>query len=181
MLIGVSGGIAAYKTAALVSQLAQAGAGVTVVLTAAAEKFVGAATFAALSSRPVLKDIFDADRHPLGAHIELARRADLLCVSPATANFLAQAAHGLAFGVRHSHLDHHEVCVNLQNVFVVYDFGSRGWTLPRVVAFLLSSARAFGGTRVNEQRRKEEQRESGRGDQQRDAELAAELRDGLGG
>jgi phosphopantothenoylcysteine decarboxylase/phosphopantothenate--cysteine ligase len=96
LLVGVCGGIAAYKTAALVSQLAQAGAGVTVVLTSAAEKFVGAATFAALSSRPALRDLFDADRFPLGAHIELARRADLFCVAPATANFLAQAAHGLA-------------------------------------------------------------------------------------
>ena len=74
----------------------QAGAGVTVVLTAAGQKFVGAATFAALTARPVLTDVFDEQQHPLGAHIELARHADLLCVAPATANFLAHAAQGLA-------------------------------------------------------------------------------------
>ena len=96
IIVGVSGGIAAYKAAALVSQLVQAGAGVSVVLTAAGQKFVGAATFAALTSRPVLTDVFDERQHPLGAHIELARQADLLCVAPATANFLGEAALGLA-------------------------------------------------------------------------------------
>jgi phosphopantothenoylcysteine decarboxylase/phosphopantothenate--cysteine ligase len=95
ILIGVTGGIAAYKTAALVSQLVQAGARVSVILTAAAEQFVGKATFAALTGRPVPSEVFD-DAHPLGAHIELAQRAELLCVAPATANFLAKAAAGLA-------------------------------------------------------------------------------------
>lgn len=96
ILVGVCGGVAAYKTAALVSQLVQAGAGVSVVLTAAGEKFVGAPTFAALTGRPVLRDVFDEAQHPLGAHIDLAQHAELLCVAPATANFLAQAAGGLA-------------------------------------------------------------------------------------
>jgi phosphopantothenoylcysteine decarboxylase/phosphopantothenate--cysteine ligase len=96
ILVGVSGGIAAYKAAALVSQLVQSGAGVSVVLTTAGQKFIGAATFAALTARPVLTDVFDERLHPLGAHIELARQADLLCVAPSTANFLAQAAQGLA-------------------------------------------------------------------------------------
>ncbi len=96
VLVGVTGGIAAYKTAALVSQLVQAGCGVTVVLTAAAEKFVGAATFAALTGRPVASRSFDDPAFPLGAHIMLAERAELLCVAPATADFLAKAAHGLA-------------------------------------------------------------------------------------
>lgn len=96
LLIGVSGGIAAYKTAALVSQLVQAGAGVTVVTTPSAEKFVGAATFAALTGRPVSTSCFDDPNHPLGAHITLAQRADLLCIAPATANTLAKLAHGLA-------------------------------------------------------------------------------------
>ena len=94
LIVGVSGGIAAYKTAALVSQLVQAGAGVSVVMTAAARQFIGAATFAALTGRPVLEKVFDEPHHPLGAHIELAERAELLCVAPATANFLAKAAHG---------------------------------------------------------------------------------------
>jgi len=95
IVVGVSGGIAAYKTAALVSQLVQAGAGVTVVLSASAHEFVGPATFAALTGRRVIERIFD-EAFPLGAHIELARRGHLLCVAPATANFLAKTAHGLA-------------------------------------------------------------------------------------
>ena len=72
IVVGVTGGIAAYKTAALVSQLVQGGAGVSVVMTAAAEKFVGAATFAALTGRAVARDIFDEAQFPLGAHIMLA-------------------------------------------------------------------------------------------------------------
>ncbi|HEV3005707.1 MAG TPA: flavoprotein [Pirellulales bacterium] len=95
IVVGVTGGIAAYKTAALVSQLVQAGAGVTVVMTEAAAEFVGPATFAALTGRPVVSRVF-AQEHPLGAHIDLAERADLFCVAPATANFLAKAAVGLS-------------------------------------------------------------------------------------
>jgi phosphopantothenoylcysteine synthetase/decarboxylase len=96
LIIGVSGGIAAYKTAALVSQLVQAGASVSVVMTAAARQFIGPATFAALTGRAVLEYVFDDAGHPLGAHIELAQRGELLCVAPATANVLAKAAHGMA-------------------------------------------------------------------------------------
>jgi len=95
ILIGVTGGIAAYKTAALVSQLVQAGARVSVVMTQAAQRFVGPATFMALTGRPVATDIFDP-AYPLGAHIELAQRAQLLCVAPASASFLAKAAGGLS-------------------------------------------------------------------------------------
>ena len=75
VLIGVCGGIAAYKTAALVSQLVQAGAAVQVVMTAAAGKFIGPATFEALSGRGVPCRVFDEQGYPLGAHIELAERA----------------------------------------------------------------------------------------------------------
>lgn len=96
IVVGVTGGIAGYKAAALVSQLVQAGFGVTVVMTAAARHFIGEATFAALSSRPVAKQIFDEAAYPLGAHIELARRSQLLCIAPASADFLAKAAHGIA-------------------------------------------------------------------------------------
>jgi phosphopantothenoylcysteine decarboxylase/phosphopantothenate--cysteine ligase len=95
ILIGVTGGVAAFKTAALVSQLAQHGYGVTVVMTRDARRFVGSATFAALTGRPVATRTFDA-AYPLGAHIELARRADVLCIAPATANLLAKAAQGIA-------------------------------------------------------------------------------------
>jgi phosphopantothenoylcysteine decarboxylase len=96
LVIGVSGGIAAYKTAALVSRLVQAGAGVTVVMTQAATEFIGAATFAALTGRAVPMTGNNDPHHPLGAHIDLAERGELLCVAPATANFMAKAANGLA-------------------------------------------------------------------------------------
>lgn len=96
VLIGVTGGIAAYKTAALVSQLVQAGAGVSVVMTETAGQFIGAATFAALTGRPVSTRVFDEQAFPLGAHITLAERAELMCIAPATADFLAKMAHGLA-------------------------------------------------------------------------------------
>ncbi len=96
IIVGVSGGIAAYKSAALVSGLVQEGLGVTVVMTRAACKFVGPATFRALTGRRVLTRSFDAHDYPLGPHIELARQAKLLCIAPATANVMAQAAHGIA-------------------------------------------------------------------------------------
>ncbi len=95
ILLAVSGGVAAYKSAALTSQLVQRGYAVRVVLTAAAEKFIGRATFAALTGQPVVTELFDP-AFPLGAHIELARDSQLFCVAPATANFLAKAATGLS-------------------------------------------------------------------------------------
>jgi phosphopantothenoylcysteine decarboxylase/phosphopantothenate--cysteine ligase len=93
LLIGVTGGIAAYKTAALVSQLVQAGAGVSVVMTRSARKLVGPRTFEALTGRPVRTAVFGPGGHP---HIELARKAEVFCIAPATANILAKAAWGLA-------------------------------------------------------------------------------------
>jgi phosphopantothenoylcysteine decarboxylase len=95
IIIGVSGGIAAYKTAALVSSLVQDGHGVTVVMTRAARKLIGPATFRALTGREVAVDLW-ARRQPLGAHIELTEKADLVCVAPATANVLGKMANGLA-------------------------------------------------------------------------------------
>ena len=95
IVVGVSGGIAAYKAAALVSSLVQSDYGVTVVMTRAARRFIGPATFRALTGRPVCTNTFDS-RYPLGAHIELARQADLLCIAPASADMLAKAAQGLA-------------------------------------------------------------------------------------
>jgi len=96
LVVGVTGGIAAYKTAALVSQLVQAGAGVSVVMTASAAEFIGAATFEALTGRRVYNRVFHEAEHPLGSHIALAERGELLVVAPATANFLAKAATGAA-------------------------------------------------------------------------------------
>jgi len=93
LLIGVTGGIAAYKTAALVSRLVQAGAGVTVVMTQSATELVAPKTFEALSGRPVATRLFGPGMHP---HLEVADAAELVCVAPATANILAKAALGLA-------------------------------------------------------------------------------------
>jgi phosphopantothenoylcysteine decarboxylase/phosphopantothenate--cysteine ligase len=96
IVLGVTGGIAAYKAAMLASLLVQREAGVTAVLTRNARRFVGAATFAALTGRPVASRSFDPAAFPLGAHIELAARADLVVVAPASADFLAKAAAGAA-------------------------------------------------------------------------------------
>jgi phosphopantothenoylcysteine decarboxylase len=96
LLLGVTGGIAAYKTADLCSKLVQAGASVSVVMTEAAEQFIGATTFEALTGRPVHRGLFQPSEHFRGEHIGLAQRADLMIVAPATANYLAQVAHGFA-------------------------------------------------------------------------------------
>jgi phosphopantothenoylcysteine decarboxylase/phosphopantothenate--cysteine ligase len=95
IILAVTGGVACFKAAALASQLAQQGHSVQVVMTPAAESFVGSATFAALTGHPVATELFDP-AFPLGAHIELARQADVLCVAPATANFIGKAAHGIS-------------------------------------------------------------------------------------
>jgi phosphopantothenoylcysteine decarboxylase/phosphopantothenate--cysteine ligase len=96
LVVGVTGGVAAFKTAALVSRLVQDGASVSVVMTDAACRFVGPATFEALTGRSVYRTVFDNGEFPLGAHIGLAERAKLLVVAPATADFLAKAAGGAA-------------------------------------------------------------------------------------
>ncbi|MCA9133926.1 MAG: phosphopantothenoylcysteine decarboxylase [Planctomycetales bacterium] len=95
IVVGIGGGIAAYKSAALVSRLVQQGLAVDVVLTHGAAQFVGAATFAALCGRAPTTEAFD-ERYPLGPHIELAETADLLVIAPATARLLASCALGLA-------------------------------------------------------------------------------------
>src|SRR5450432_343895 len=94
IVLGVSGGIAAYKACEVVRQLTEAQCDVTVVATPTALKFVGEATFAALSGQPVLTQLFD-DVHNV-AHVRLGQEADLVLVVPATADLMARAAHGLA-------------------------------------------------------------------------------------
>jgi phosphopantothenoylcysteine decarboxylase/phosphopantothenate--cysteine ligase len=94
ILLGITGGIAAYKSAIIVSRLTQRGIGVTVVMTRSATKLVAPQTFEALSGRPVLYSVFGSKMSH--AHIDLARPADLFCIAPATANILAKAAHGIA-------------------------------------------------------------------------------------
>ena len=96
ILLGVSGGIAAYKAAELTSQLVQAGAGVTVAMTPHALHFVGKLTFGALTGREVCVDLFEQPEIYDTRHIEATCQADLLVVAPATANFLAKAATGIS-------------------------------------------------------------------------------------
>ncbi len=96
VLLGVTGGIAAYKAAELVRRLVERGAQVQVVMTPAAKEFVGAATFQALSGRPVRDSLWDAAAEAAMGHIELARWADVVLVAPASADFLARLASGRA-------------------------------------------------------------------------------------
>jgi phosphopantothenoylcysteine decarboxylase/phosphopantothenate--cysteine ligase len=94
VLLGVSGGIAAYKAALVARLLKAAGADVTVVLTEAATRFIGADTFAALTGEPAYTSLWERPGEVL--HVRLAREADVAVVVPATANVLAKLAHGHA-------------------------------------------------------------------------------------
>lgn len=96
ILLGVTGSIAAYKACDIVRRLQDEGSEVTVIMTACAEKFVTPLTFEALSRRPVSRDMFSRDAEWDMAHIELARRADLLVIAPATANVIGKIANGIA-------------------------------------------------------------------------------------
>lgn len=96
ILLGVSGGIAAYKSPDLVRRLRERGAEVQVVMTEAAQKFVTPMTFQAVSGRPVRTDLWDEAAESAMGHIELARWANLVLVAPASADFLARLANGLA-------------------------------------------------------------------------------------
>lgn len=95
-IVAVTGGIAAYKTCTLVSQLAQAGASINVLMTNAATKFVTPLTFESLSGKPVLTSTWDQIEHHDSQHIQLARAADAFIIAPCTANTLAKISHGLA-------------------------------------------------------------------------------------
>ncbi len=96
ILLGVCGGIAAYKAADLVRRLRQAGAEVRVVMTENALRFVGAPTFQALSGEPVRTSLWDAQAEAVMGHLELARWATRVLIAPASADVIARLAHGLA-------------------------------------------------------------------------------------
>ncbi|MEM9530349.1 MAG: bifunctional phosphopantothenoylcysteine decarboxylase/phosphopantothenate--cysteine ligase CoaBC [Pseudomonadota bacterium] len=96
IILGVSGGIAAYKSPDLVRRLKERGASVRVVMTASAQEFVTPLTFQAVSGEPVGLDLLDPAAEAAMGHIELARWADLILIAPATANTLARLAAGLA-------------------------------------------------------------------------------------
>ncbi len=96
ILLGITGGIAAYKAAELTRLLVKAGADVRVVMTEAATRFLGAATLQALSAQQVWTDLWDARVNDAMGHIELSRDRELILVAPASADFMAKLAHGLA-------------------------------------------------------------------------------------
>ncbi|MDN4078364.1 bifunctional phosphopantothenoylcysteine decarboxylase/phosphopantothenate--cysteine ligase CoaBC [Paenibacillus polymyxa] len=96
IILGITGGIAAYKGAALCSKLTQKGADVHVIMTASAKEFITELTLQSLSRNPVYSDTFDEREPSIVSHIHLADAADLVLVAPATANIIGKMAHGLA-------------------------------------------------------------------------------------
>lgn len=102
IILGVTGGIAAYKSAELLRLLIKAGAQVQVVMTAAAKQFITPLTMQALSGKPVRDNLFDEQAEAAMGHIELARWADLIIIAPATADCMAQLAHGQANNLLHT-------------------------------------------------------------------------------
>ena len=96
VVVGVTGSIAAYKAADLVSKLVKRGCEVHVVMTHGAQEFVTPLTFQTLSRNGVITSVFDEKRNWKPGHIDLADRASLLLIAPATANVLAELAHGFA-------------------------------------------------------------------------------------
>lgn len=96
IIVGVTGGIAAYKACALVSRLAQAGVDVTVLMTESATRFVGPATFGALSGNHVYTSVWEHAQTHDPQHVALARRARAIVVAPCTMNCVAKLAHGMA-------------------------------------------------------------------------------------
>jgi phosphopantothenoylcysteine decarboxylase/phosphopantothenate--cysteine ligase len=95
IVVGVGGGIAAFKAVALVRELMRRGADVRVTMTKSATRFIGAATFGGITGKPAVVDLWDAS-YPGEVHVELGHWADALVIAPATANLLARAANGMA-------------------------------------------------------------------------------------
>ena len=96
LVLGVTGGIAAYKAAELTRLLVKNGIEVQVIMTEAARHFVAPATFQSLSGKPVLTDLWDGQTAGGMAHIDVTRNADAVLIAPASADFLAKLAHGAA-------------------------------------------------------------------------------------
>src|SRR6478736_5393604 len=96
ILLGITGGVAAYKAATLARLLVKAGVDVHVAMTDSATRFIGTATLQALSGQPVWNDLWDARVPDSMGHIELSRDRDLIVIAPATADFMARIVHGRA-------------------------------------------------------------------------------------
>ena len=96
VLLGVCGGIAAYKTASLTSMLVKAGADVHVIMTEHAKNFINPITFETLTGHKCISDTFDRNFEFNVEHVALAQKADVILIAPATANTIAKLAHGIA-------------------------------------------------------------------------------------
>lgn len=96
ILVGVTGGIAAYKTASIVRLLVREGASVKVIMTQHAKEFITPLTMATLSRNPVISEFFDPENGSWNSHIDLGSWADLFIIAPATANSIAKMANGIA-------------------------------------------------------------------------------------
>ncbi len=129
ILLGLTGSIAAYKSADLVSKLVQAGADVHVIMTESATKFITPLTLKTLSKNPVSIDLWEeeSDWHP--GHVELADKCDLFVIAPATANTLAQFAHGNAESLLSS-----VYLVNRSTVLIAPAMNGKMWDHPATVA-----------------------------------------------
>lgn len=113
ILLGITGGISAYKSILLLRELISLGAKVKVILTPSAKEFVSTLTLQALSNESVRIELFDSEAERAMSHIELARWADYLVIAPASANFIAKMAHGLADCLLST------VCLAIDNVPVI--------------------------------------------------------------
>ena len=107
IIVGITGGIAAYKSAEIVRRLQDRGAEVQVVMTPSAEEFIRPLTLQALSGYPVHADLLDPEAEAGMGHIELARWADLLLIAPATADFIASMVHGRGNSLAQCYLSGH--------------------------------------------------------------------------
>lgn len=96
ILVGVTGGIAAYKTASVIRLLVKEGAGVKVIMTEHAKEFITPLTLATLSKNPILTEFFDPENGSWNSHVDLGLWADLYLIAPATANSIAKMANGIA-------------------------------------------------------------------------------------
>lgn len=125
IIVAVCGGIAAYKVADLVSKLVQAGAGVSVCMTAAAQQFVTPVTFQALSGRPVRTDTFHLLDSSDPQHIVLTEKADVMLVAPATNDIIAKTAAGIC-----DDLVSTMICASACPVVFAPSMNSRMWANP---------------------------------------------------
>lgn len=130
VLLCVTGGIAAYKSADLTSKLVQRGAGVSVAMTEAARQFVGPLTFQSLSRRSVFTSMWQATEDFQSGHISLTESADLMIVAPATADILAKMAGGIADDlVSTMALAAHGAC----EILIAPAMNTRMWSAPATV------------------------------------------------